>query len=146
MYKLHLQSGRAIESASLIHALGSLDAECGTQTHASRMAHLGSIERLEARGMTYSNQDFDVLSSALNFLDAVQPEHGLREAATEQRHTFTTGDHYEAIRNGKTVAMADTPEGARLLGLPHGATEVRRVTKHGQTVGRACWRAKAQSA
>lgn len=37
-----------------------------------------SIERLESRGMQYSNEDFDVLSGALNFLDAVQPDHGLR--------------------------------------------------------------------
>jgi hypothetical protein len=42
------------------------------------MAYLGAIERLEARGTQYKNQDLDVLSGALNFLDAVQPEHRLR--------------------------------------------------------------------
>jgi hypothetical protein len=38
------------------------------------MAHLSSIETLEARGMQRSNQDFDVLSAALDFLDAVAPD------------------------------------------------------------------------
>ena len=31
------------------------------------MQHLGSIERIEARGITYSNQDFDVLNSAYTY-------------------------------------------------------------------------------
>ena len=78
MYALHLRTGKHVTSAMLQHALGAVDADCETRTHASRMIHLQAIERLEARGMTYSNQDFDVLSAALNFLDAVMPEHRLR--------------------------------------------------------------------
>lgn len=76
MYSLRLQSGLRISSAELQHALGAL--KCGTETHLARMAHMSAIERIEARGTTYSNQDFDVLSAALNFLDAVHPEHELR--------------------------------------------------------------------
>ena len=78
MYNLTLRSAKTITSAELQSALAALDAECGTMTHKSRMRHLGSIERLEARGMQYSNQDFDVLSAALNFLDAVDPTNRLR--------------------------------------------------------------------
>lgn len=33
--------------------------------------HLSAIERLEARGAEYSNQDFDVLSAALRFAESV---------------------------------------------------------------------------
>lgn len=79
MYTLHLRTGKRITSAMLQKALGDLQADCGTATHATRMTQLAAIERLEARGMQYSNQDFDVLSGALNFLDAVMPEHGLRD-------------------------------------------------------------------
>lgn len=78
MYALNLRNGNAITSAMLQAKLGELSAECGTVTHSSRMGYLSAIERLEARGMSYSNQDFDVLSGALNFLDAVMPDHGLR--------------------------------------------------------------------
>jgi hypothetical protein len=78
MYALHLRNGRSITSAVLQRALADVPAECGTAAHDSRMGYLSAIERLEARGMTYSNQDFDVLSGALNFLDAVVPEHDLR--------------------------------------------------------------------
>lgn len=78
MYAIHLRTGKRIASETLQRALDSLPCEVGTQTHQTRMAHLSAIEGLEARGMRYSNQDFDVLSSALNFLDAVHPEHELR--------------------------------------------------------------------
>lgn len=80
MYRLSLSgSGGSISLAQLMRALGDLNAECGTVTHQTRMRHLCALERLGCRGMEYSNQDFDVMSSALNFLDAVNPEHGLRE-------------------------------------------------------------------
>lgn len=82
MYKLLLRKGKAIKSEEIQQALNEVEAECGTTTHQSRMAHLSRIEQLEARGMQYSNQDFDVLSSALNFLDAVHPDHKLREEAS----------------------------------------------------------------
>ncbi len=85
MYALHLRNGKRVTSAVLQHTLSKLD--CGTLTHITRMQHLSAIERLEARGMQYSNQDFDVLSSALNFLDAVDPEHGLRD---EQKQVVCT--------------------------------------------------------
>lgn len=78
MYSLHLQSGNRITSAELQHTLGALQLDYDTETNRARMAHLSSIERLEARGISYANQDFDVLSRALNFLDAVAPEHQLR--------------------------------------------------------------------
>lgn len=78
MYSLLLQNGKQITSAMLSQRLGSLEADCGTVTHETRMRHLSAIERLGARGMQYSNQDFDVLSAALNFLDAVMPDHDLR--------------------------------------------------------------------
>lgn len=74
MYGLSLQSGGWVRSADLQRALSDLPFECGSELHSRRMAFLGSIESLEARGMLYSNQDFDVLSGALNFLDAVAPE------------------------------------------------------------------------
>ncbi len=83
MYRLILRSGRPITSAQLQQALGQVDAECGTVTHQTRMKHLGAIERLCARGKSYSNEDFDVLSAALNFLDAVVPDHCLRERVGE---------------------------------------------------------------
>jgi hypothetical protein len=76
MYTLHLRNGKRITSAVLQHTLSNLD--CGPLTHTKRMQHLSAIERLEARGMQHSNQDFDVLSAALNFLDAVHPDHDLR--------------------------------------------------------------------
>lgn len=71
MYGLKLVNGGFIRSAEIQRALAQLPFECGTELHSRRMALLGAIERLEARGMQCSNQDFDVLSSALNFLDAV---------------------------------------------------------------------------
>lgn len=76
MYALHLRNGKTITSAMLQHAIGAVT---GEMTRVTAGHHLGAIERLEARGMTHANQDFDVLSAALNFLDAVVPEHGLRE-------------------------------------------------------------------
>ena len=84
MYGITLQAGhgkRWITSAMLQHALGALPCAQGTVTHDRRMAFLSAIERLGARGMQYSNQDFDILSGALNFLDAVDPEHDLRVQA-----------------------------------------------------------------
>jgi hypothetical protein len=80
MYRLVLRSGGSITCGQLMGALGAVDAECGTVTHNTRMRHLAELERLGARGMRYANQDFDIMSSALNFLDAVLPEHGLRES------------------------------------------------------------------
>jgi spore germination protein YaaH len=44
---------------------------------AELMKHLGAIERIEARGITYSNEDFDVLSAAYRF---ALSEPQLREA------------------------------------------------------------------
>lgn len=83
MYGIKLVSGGFIRSAELQRALADLPFECGTELHSRRMQHLGAIESLEARGMHYSNQDFDVLSSALNFLAAVAIEaaDGLRDRA-----------------------------------------------------------------
>lgn len=74
MYSLALQRGRSIPSANLMAALASLPFAIGTQMHSRRCDEMASIERLGARGMRYANQDFDVLSSALNFLDAVAPD------------------------------------------------------------------------
>ena len=76
MYGLNLTTGERITSAQLQQSLGALD--LGEMMHARRMEHLTAIEHIEARGIRYSNQDFDVLSSALNFLDAVNPDHSLR--------------------------------------------------------------------
>ena len=81
MYGLTLHSGRYVGSAELQRALSLLPFDCGTELHTRRMQQLGAIERLEARGTSYSNQDVDVLAGALNFLDAVAPE-----AAEELRH------------------------------------------------------------
>ena len=78
MYALHLRNGKSITSAQLQHAIGSLDCTGHHSMAHGAIHHLCAIERLEARGMTYSNQDFDVLSSSLNFLDAVNPDHTLR--------------------------------------------------------------------
>ena len=78
MYSLALQSNRRITSAQLQRALSLVDCEIGGELHGRRMGHLGAIEEIEARGIRYANQDFDVLSAALNFLDAVDQEHGLR--------------------------------------------------------------------
>lgn len=76
MYSLHLLSGQTITSAQLQHALGRLD--LNGELHKRLMSQLSGIESLEARGCRYSNHDFDVLSGALNFIDAVAPDHGLR--------------------------------------------------------------------
>lgn len=78
MYSLHLRSGRSVTSAMLQRSLADCGVESGSELGHRRMAYMVSIERLESRGMQYSNEDFDVLSGALNFLDAVQPDHGLR--------------------------------------------------------------------
>ena len=74
MYALHLRSGKSITSEQLCRALYALDCQ-----RKSAMTHLAAVEELEERGMRCSNQDRDVLSAALNFLDAVNPEHGLRD-------------------------------------------------------------------
>ena len=74
MYSLALQHGRSVLSQDMSAALASLPFAVGTELHARRCSEMAAIERLEARGMQYSNHDFDVLSSALNFLDAVAPE------------------------------------------------------------------------
>ena len=101
MYRLHLHSGGAVSSAELQHALGQL--ERGQLTHETRMRHLAALEALEARGMRYANQDFDVLSAALNFLDAVLPDHTLREPAKAMRPLHERlADHAHAYRKHKT--------------------------------------------
>ena len=76
MYGLNLTTGKRITSAQIQHAIGRLDIQGSLQ--GKQMEHLTAIEHIEARGIRYSNQDFDVLSSALNFLDAVNPDHSLR--------------------------------------------------------------------
>src|SRR3990167_3151719 len=83
MYVIKLTSGGFIQSAVIQRALADLPLECGSELHKRRMQQLGVIEHLEARGMAYANQDFDVLSSALNFVDAVAPDvaNELRDSA-----------------------------------------------------------------
>lgn len=72
MYGLKLEGNGFIGSLAIKTALGRLDVsgEIGLR----RMREMVAIENLEGRGVRYANQDFDVLSSALNFLDAVAPE------------------------------------------------------------------------
>jgi hypothetical protein len=82
VYHLPITAARRITSAELSRALGDLDCPVITEAdsvHLRRMSHLGAIEALEARGARYSGHDFDALSGALNFLDAVEPAHGLRD-------------------------------------------------------------------
>ena len=78
MYALYLTTGQRITSAELQRALGDLDLS-GAELLKRRMNILCDIESIESRGIRYSNHDFDVLSGALNFLDAVEPHHQLRE-------------------------------------------------------------------
>jgi hypothetical protein len=84
MYGISLCGGGFIRSAEIQAALANVvnEAQDGA-TADSAWRHLCQIEHLEARGMLYSNQDFDVLSSALNFLDAVS-EAGKRLRAAYQ--------------------------------------------------------------
>ena len=123
MYKLHLRSGKSITSAMLQHSLGLLPCEPGTMTHKSRMSYLGAIERLEARGMTYSNEDFDVLSAALNFLDAVQPEHGLRDDESAYDIWRNAGAAYALRCKERKLSIVPLGEEAYQYaasrGLPH---------------------------
>lgn len=115
MYGIALCHGGFIRSAEIQRALSELPFECGTELHTRRMRELSAIEHLEARGMQYSNQDFDVLSSALNFLDAVAPEvsERLRLAAPH----FGVGDSVRVIGNSMT-----TPRRSRVVELVTGST------------------------
>lgn len=72
MYGLKLCGGGFIGSLAIKVALAKL--EVSGEVGLRRMREMVAVERLEGRGMQYSNQDFDVLSSALNFLDAVAPD------------------------------------------------------------------------
>lgn len=74
MYALHLRSGVSIPAAVLQKAIADLPFPVGSQSQARGFAHICQIERLCSRGMSRANEDFDVLSGALNFLDAVAPE------------------------------------------------------------------------
>ena len=58
----------SITSAELQRRISELVA-CNASLREDGMRHLGAIERLEARGMSYSNEDFDVLSSAKRWCD-----------------------------------------------------------------------------
>jgi hypothetical protein len=71
-YGLSLCGGGRIEATTLAAALALL--ECGPAVSVRRRELLEKVDALCVRGMRYANEDFDVLSSALNFLDAVQPD------------------------------------------------------------------------
>ena len=65
MYKLTVQSNgqsKTLRSAEIQRLVGE-----SKPTHPETMAHLCAIEHIEARGIKYANQDFDVLSAAYRF-------------------------------------------------------------------------------
>lgn len=99
MYALSLSSGGRIGSADIQRALADLPFECGSESHKRRMQWMGEIERLGARGARYSNEDFDVLSGALNFIDAVAPEVSDRMRSSARvvvvDYAYPTSDHAE---------------------------------------------------
>ena len=74
MYGVSLCGGGFIRSAELQRAIAELPHAADSELWRRGFQLICDIEHLEARGMRYSNQDFDVLSSALNYLDAVAPD------------------------------------------------------------------------
>jgi hypothetical protein len=61
MYCLKIANGPLLRSEEIARMVAARDG------HPDTMRHLGAIERIEARGIVYSNQDFDVLSAAYSF-------------------------------------------------------------------------------
>ena len=71
MYRLALAGGEIIPSEVIAHRIaGTLDYDSDPNHAAVGMKHLYAIETIEARGLQYANQDFDVLSSAYDFMVA----------------------------------------------------------------------------
>lgn len=68
MYSLTIQDGcqsRTLRSAEIQRLVGERK-----PNHPETMTHLFAIETIEARGIKYSGQDFDVLSAAYRFANA----------------------------------------------------------------------------
>ena len=59
-----------VRSKDLARRLGMLP----ESVDQDRMRHMVAIEEIESRGISYSNQDFDVLSAALSYLEGLQLE------------------------------------------------------------------------
>lgn len=62
MYVLSIAGGPTLKSAEVARLVVK-----NRDGHPHVMRHLSAIEHIEARGITYANQDIDVLSSAYSF-------------------------------------------------------------------------------